>query len=844
MLLGQIEPTSTGTVRVVGSLLVMLVVTVVAIFAYLQIERQLDHTMAVESDNRTWVLAQVEVDVQRLEVALLQAVLDPEPPQLERVRLAFDILYSRAGLVRRTPTLDALSIRQSDSWARLAGSEGLISAFLPLIDGPDDDLRSALPDMARKVHDLGVPVREMVVTAMSETMQLSDAARSELRETLYTFLVALVVTMIALTFLLATIYRLASAQKRYAKMLELAVHNLRATIESARDAVLIVNESNAVIAANKAGEEMLGREISRASPIPLQQFLILPDGSAPPENIRTSMECVNATGARLPVEVMIAPALTATGHNFKIAFLRDMSEQLERERRLAQATELARKGEETKDRFLAVMSHEMRTPLSGLLSAVDLLETSTELDAQQARLVDIVRGCGLGALEQVNNILELTRLSAKDANDYPHSDFDTAEIIQQLIRQYEVLAVRRGNTIRFVDQGQCHSRVRAPLPLLRRIVNNLLSNAIKFTRDGLIEVRLAAEPAEVPGFCTIRLAISDSGVGIAEADLERIFHNFETLDTSYSQAQEGTGLGLGIAKLAVEAMGGQISVESRLGEGTCFTVEFAAEVLDHDVQSHDAALHQPDQPMALKILLAEDNEINCALMERQLNRIGHQVTTASDGEEAIAAATADRFDIILMDISMPKVDGVTATGVLRQRGLIGTTPVIALTAQAAPNRVQMLRDAGMADVVIKPVAIGLLDQIMQRLVLQGQRSAITEGPADPGLIDSRQLDDLICDMGADFLRSMVARFENDMQATLSNLAAALESRDPKAVSGLAHKAAGAAAVLTFSALSAELRALENAAPDEPPESLSDRYRRIEKLRTESLADMQHRLHAA
>ncbi|MFN7051139.1 MAG: Hpt domain-containing protein, partial [Gemmobacter sp.] len=191
---------------------------------------------------------------------------------------------------------------------------------------------------------------------------------------------------------------------------------------------------------------------------------------------------------------------------------------------------------------------------------------------------------------------------------------------------------------------------------------------------------------------------------------------------------------------------------------------------------------------------------------------------------------------------------VTATRRMRAQGLLGHTPVIALTAQAAPNRVQMLRDAGMVEVVIKPVSLVVLDQIMRQQVAvaqaAGQLPAPAAEPAEPALIDEDQLAGLIEDMGGDFLRDMVAKFDTDMSTSITEMAAAIHRNDVRMLSHVAHKAAGMAAVLTFSALSAELRQLENAATEEPGETLAQRCDRVADIRGKTLARVRQRLQAA
>ncbi|MDR7123206.1 ATP-binding protein [Pseudotabrizicola sp. 4114] len=839
----RLETVPYSQTRVVLSLIVMLVVLAMSVFTGLQIERELEHSKRVQSDNRTWVLAQIQVDLQNMQISILKAAARNDAAALAEIRKAYDVLYSRVDLVNGTPLLEELSLRGTPAWRALAGKEGLVQRFLPVIDGADQALLAALPDMMQSTAEIILPVREMIVAALGESMQLGDRTRLALHRTLYSFLVVIVVTMVGLTLLFATIYRQARAQQRYARILELAVHNLRATIESAPDAVLIVNANDRVIGANTAGEVMLGCAISPKDPVALSDVLVAAEDGSSGTGRSNRMQCHGRNGGTVPVEVAIADVTTGTGDTFKIAFLRDMSQQLDRERQLALAGELARKGEEAKDRFLAVMSHEMRTPLSGLLSATDLLETTTTLDAPQAWLVGILKSCGLAALEQVNNILELTRLSASDANDFPLTDFCVNETVREQVKLYQALALDRGNTLTLSPEDAPPCMVHAPLPLLRRILNNLLSNAIKFTRNGAIDVVFMAMPAETPGNRRFTLLIRDTGVGIPEADLERIFHNFETLDSSYSRVQEGTGLGLGIAKLSAEAMGGTIKVESRVGEGTCFTVTFEAEVLPEaaavaDVEIPALAVRRP-----LTVLLAEDNEINSTLMERQMSRLGHRVVTVSDGIKAIAAVQRQQFDIILMDISMPHMDGVTATRHLIDGGLLGDTPVIALTAQASPDRVQMLCDAGMTDVVIKPVPMALLDELMQKLAIRARTAEpSTAQPESDALFDRERLDELIELMGVAELQRLLQRFRSDMQNTLSACATALKAGKLDEVSKAVHWAAGAAGMLTMDALCAQLRHIETAAATESPESLRSRFGKLDPLRNDSLSALQQALH--
>jgi PAS domain-containing protein len=272
--LDRIETESRMLSRVIVSLVVMLAISTLAAFTFFQVDRELQRSKTANSDNRTWVLAQIEVDLQNLEIALLKAGREPGPENIEALRLAYDIVYSRVLLVQRAPTMDELSLRQTEAWNALVGDNGLIQQFVPLIDGSDQTLIAALPAMAVQTSEIRLSVREVIVRAFAESLKFGDVARQGLRDTLYVFIAALSVSTVGLAMFLTTIYRQARAQQRYAKMLELAVHNLQATIETARDAVLIINADDAVIGANKAGEAMLGRTPSAQAPIALKDILV------------------------------------------------------------------------------------------------------------------------------------------------------------------------------------------------------------------------------------------------------------------------------------------------------------------------------------------------------------------------------------------------------------------------------------------------------------------------------------------------------------------------------------------------------------------------------------------
>lgn len=643
-------------------MLVILVMAVVvapaAIRIFGQIEHQLQKTGVAASDNRTWVIAQLEVDLTKLLLAVAQARGAEEPAtMLDELRLQFDVLYSRVLLLKTSAILQGIGLESLDEWHYLSGEGGLLDRLVPLFDGSDEGLVAALPTLAAEFGALQPPIRVAVVEAVNEVMKDDDLLRRELRDLLRWFAGAMLWILSGMAILMAVLFLQSRNRTKQARDLEIALQNLRTTMTAALDAVMIINAQERVVAANRATTSLFGGAVACLRP-KLSDILRRPDSGPVTRaellpGARVRMQGVRLDGTLFPAEVSIGSGQTAGGRAITVVFLRDISEQIAHEESLAQARNAAMEADEAKARFLAVMSHEMRTPLTGLLSAVDLLERTTKLDQTQAWLTDTIRTCGGIALEQVNNVLHLSRMNDASAGDYPVTAFPIARAVKDIARSFDSDAARNGTVIELAGLEGEDIGVLLPLQVLRRSLGNLLSNAVKFTDEGLIRVELSHAPAERAGWVALRISVQDTGIGIDRKDLDRIFRNFETLDSSYSRVREGSGLGLGIAKLAVEQMGGHIETESEVGRGSRFTIFIEAPLAPLPVAAveEDAAI--PERPLGgVSLLLAEDNPINRTLMARQLESLGAQVTTAVDGQDAVEKARGSLFDVILMDVAM------------------------------------------------------------------------------------------------------------------------------------------------------------------------------------------------
>lgn len=810
-------------------------------FVFVEIDRQLERSGSTDSDNVTWTMAQVEVDALKLQRAVHNVVDRPgDPALLENVRLAFDIFYSRFMILSRSDQLAQLPIQQelrNDLWRQ----GGVFDRFTPLIDGPDDALMQATPAMAAELDLLVEVVRRHVVESLQELMQSSDQMRGDLRWSLQIFAatgVGLLGMMLALSSVIMlqnrTVVRRSEATER-------AIHNLRATIESSLDAVMIADAQGRITDCNRAAETLFQLSGDTARKTRLSDLVRREGAPGPLRNLsetarfaddwvdakdgRMTMCARRPRGADFPVEVALAKALGAGGQPMFIAFIRDISERIEREENLRKARNEALQGQEAKSRFLAVMSHEMRTPLNGLIAATELLQSSTTMDERQEWLAGIVLSCGWAALDQVNNVLELTRLGSEEMGNYPMSVFSPVAVIRDLVLQNQPQADKRDNSLTFDEPGGQVPFVRGPRQLFLRVLYNLVGNAIKFTDGGDITLRLAVVPGEVAGTLRLTVTVADTGIGIAEADRDRIFHNFETLDSGYARMREGTGLGLGIAKLSAEAMHGQITVESTLGKGSTFTFEATLHAASGRGEAPLPTLAPAPEMRSLSILIAEDNPINRQLLAEMLTLRGHRVTSTTDGQQAVDHMSAD-FDLVLMDISMPRMDGLEATRRIRAMGL--QVPIIGVTANASPDKVPDFLAAGMTDVLVKPITGSALHALIQTHVA-------AELPASPPpiivpsvpVLNDDVLAESVEDMGRDFVRNIVARVLREVDGVV--VALRDQGLDLRSAADMSHRTAGAAAAVGLSGLHAALVAHETAAVAGHAQGAADALRRVEQL---------------
>lgn len=806
--------------RAVVILLAILVVVVTVAGGWLYQEVSL--LRSAPRDNIQWTTTQLEVDAFQFHLAVEYARAGEA--SLDDVRRRFDILYSRIRLVSQSELYEGL--RETPVGHQ---SIEVLNHFLddttPLIDSPDEDLHKALDRIDDWLFEVNQASRAFAVESIQYFADLSDKERKRFVQVLTLAAVGGVLLIGLLAVLLAYIVRQHRQAANRAAEIERNRSLLNAINEAALDAIVVANDQGHIIGWNRAAEDIFGYAENQAIRSSLSSLIVPPQYRAAHEAGmrrylttgekrvvdagRIELSALRADGSEFPVELAIAGSERDDSQIF-ICYLRDISARRAAQQELLETRDAAMAADRAKSEFLAVMSHEMRTPLNGVLGVLELLQASP-LDERQRRYVESAVFSGEVLLRHINDVLDLSRIEAGKMT-YELEPLDLSVAIDQVIEIGRTAAEANGNRID-VSVGPGLTGLMGDAHRIRQVLLNLVNNAGKFTHDGRILVSATMVSGDEDGVET-EFSVTDSGIGIPEEERETVFEDFITLDSAFNRSNTGSGLGLAICRRIVNDMGGSIGISDGFDGGSRFWVRLRMARATITPQTAGTASTLQVALEHQSVLIVEDNDINRMVAREMLESAGLRISEAHDGHEGIAAAEKERFDLILMDISMPGIDGIETTRRLREgKGINAKTPIIGLTAHVMPEVRDAVMAAGMQDCLSKPLRRNEMLALISSYSGQDIPVAnVSNGraAAEYPLIDEDTYSDLADSLPAKVFQTTLHKAIEQLRNLTDHLAEDQTGADPDELAAAVHKGAGVAAIIGASRLHSHLSALEEA----------------------------------
>ena len=624
----------------------------------------------------------------------------------------------------------------------------------------------------------------------------------------------------------------ATRKFEHAKLLNEDSRRYHAIVNTATDAIIVFSHLGQVQSFNPAAErifgylaaEVIGANIelliSEAEKASLDGFLSTFRVSAKRKIVGSIAEVVGKRkdGSTAALELSIAEWRDIDGHPCFTGIMRDVAFRNMQARELQEAIEAAHQARVeaesanlAKTEFLAIMSHEIRTPLTSISGFVDLLTRTGGLTQQQRRYIEVVKAADVALLAIVNDILDFSKVEAGQVQIECQA-FSLLALIDDTLAIARAAAIAKSLLLEYsVDPG-VPEWLMGDQARLRQVLLNLLNNAVKFTEAGSIAVSVRKESA-TDGRERIRFSVTDTGIGIPAAQQHRLFKKFSQVDTSISRQHGGTGLGLAICKRLVELMNGEIGVVSEIGKGS--TMWFTAHLPPASTTATMPAIEpnseftpEESDQSNVRILVVDDLDTNREIVETYLEDIGYQVDTVGSGSEAIQALGSERYDLVLMDIQMPIMDGVTATKHIRAMPHpIKNIPIIAVSANVLPQQVRSYLDAGMNDHIGKPIECAQLYSNIQRWLPKAKGLRARTGPSSPNF-DKRKFDELVNAVGAEKAKRIATKFLGDLAAAFKFKCTLVEAQQE------AHALINCAGVFGLQNFVTACRAIESVSSDD------------------------------
>ena len=604
---------------------------------------------------------------------------------------------------------------------------------------------------ATAVVNKALHIAETADTAIGEIgRKTKDRVRRQLVAAILSSVTAIGLFFLLLNWLLTSLNRriqnlhdTRQALSEHKTVLEKTVRErtsaLQMVIDAAVDAIIVINEKGMILEFNHAAEKMFGYPAGDLIGKNVKLLMPAPHRSRHDSYIRRYVEtgkqgivgrsrettALKKDGTEFPIRISVGNANIKGSTRFA-AFIEDITERKQSEQALKDSREQALLAVKARSMFLANMSHEIRTPMNSILGFIKIVLENPGLPHNAVRHLEIANDSARGLLRIINDILDMSKLDQGHVN-LEKIPLNLPHVVKESIATLQPVSRRNGNTVEFHYDGRLpHCFLGDPVRL-KQVFVNLAGNALKFTRNGRVVVEVNPV-SDRQGLC---IRVKDRGPGIPADKIDHIFEQFSQADQSISRRFGGTGLGLTISRQLIRAMGGDIRISSKEGRGTTVTVlvdlPHSECVESCEINSHTVEAPEKISPRAFNILLAEDVAQNAMLAKIRLEEQRHDVKVVENGRNAVDEFKKQSFDVVLMDIHMPEMDGLKATRMIREieNGSEQRTPVIALTASILPEDIDQCRAAGIDVVLPKPIDFNRLFAAMEDVVPPSQGKSLS-----------------------------------------------------------------------------------------------------------------------
>ncbi len=793
------------------------------------LKTQIDQLAVASSDNLGWNISQVNVDYKNF----LANVLEPMTPGSEdgveisaaeflKLQIAFDIFYSRVDVIGAALTRLATPLAGRDDYNFVVRKREKLAEII-------DGMRAPTHDDVYQFYLVAKVAEPHIRTITTRGLQSLSTAQTEIRAKQYdTFTRFHASSFIILGFVLLSCllaFRLWRDLEERSRNIEVSATNVRNAFEAAQSAVIFMDSDGLITQCNDAAttyfgtvqEDILGLDFVHGllDIDSVNEFLLY---QKTPFTHTIRLIARSSDYKQFPIEMSGVWTKDVEGLDTYIIYLTDISEQLAAEEKLKTSRDEAKEASNAKSRFLATMSHEMRTPLHGLIASLDMIE-ETKLTQADQKLFKTALECSNRALEQVTSILDHTRLTRIKEVAQPFAVRTVLEDIQAVLTP---LAAANGNTLEMTFLGEgTEFRYKGLPEAFSRVMYNLIGNAIKFTQDGSISIEMISTKGGTENTRCLNFVVSDQGIGIANEDKARIFETFEKAKFNEEDSTRGSGLGLSIVKHSLEQMDSEIQMTSRLGRGSKFKFMLELEIAEDGI-----AIASPDvesvesksgshQVLQGAVLIVDDNNINRTVLGEMVSRLGYEPECVALGSEAVEAAKHEEYALILMDVNMPVMDGYEATRAIRSNAGKSRDSIILGVTALIPSDRDYSTESGMDAMLAKPLTADRLERAINLHL--GQATACA--PSD----DIEQLVDPV--IGKKLKAQSMVDAQTALRVLMDPTTSWKERKDA------AHYAVGSTGVVGFLQLSSMLSDAEEAAKQSNQELMDVCVEELKKILT-------------